>query len=77
MKRLQEVTVSSFDSKPPPKKSSPISNEIDVFLSSKGGKPHVLTYAPVRTKKISIVAYIRRIEIPLYDEKYIILCDTT
>lgn len=36
-------TVSSFVSVPPPKKSSPGNAEIDLSLSSKGGKPNVFT----------------------------------
>lgn len=36
-------TVSSFVSAPPPKKSSPACDLSDLSLSSRGGKPHVIT----------------------------------
>nr|GMD30709.1 hypothetical protein Iba_chr09aCG9580 [Ipomoea batatas]GMD33975.1 hypothetical protein Iba_chr09cCG7690 [Ipomoea batatas]GMD35674.1 hypothetical protein Iba_chr09dCG9150 [Ipomoea batatas] len=38
------LRVSSFVSRPPPKKSIPEKNAVDFSLSSRGGNPHVLTY---------------------------------
>lgn len=46
-KSRPEGTVSSDVSSPLPKKSSPMSKERDVSLSSRGGNPHVLTYTTI------------------------------
>jgi hypothetical protein len=40
---VREITVSSGDKRPPPKKSSPINCFRETSLFSKGGNPHVLT----------------------------------
>lgn len=47
IKDFEKDTVSSVESIPPPKKSSPMINESEVSLSSKGGKPQVLTYPSI------------------------------
>lgn len=57
---FKEDTDSSVENTPPPKKSNPISNEIDASLSSNGGNPQVLTYSKSESYNLTKHLFIRK-----------------